>query len=71
MSAHDTARKIVELAALVGQKGTVPALDGAIRVGVKVLDVKQSYGKTRYLVQPLVGLGSAWVENFTLVAETK
>lgn len=30
---------------------------------VKVLDIKESYGRTRYLVQPIAGANKALVEN--------
>ena len=29
----------------------------------KILDIKKSYGNIRYLVQPLHGEGTAWVEK--------
>ena len=30
---------------------------------VKVKDFKNSYGNIRFLVEPVAGTGSAWVEN--------
>lgn len=36
---------------------------GGLIVGVVILDVKQSYGKTRYLVSPVTGKGEVWVES--------
>lgn len=70
MSAHDTARKIVELAAQVGRHGSVNVL-GSCFIAVRVIDVKQSYGKTRFCVTPLMGEGHAWVENVNFYAEPK
>ena len=28
-----------------------------------ILDIKQSYGRTRYLIRPVAGEGEMWVEN--------
>lgn len=36
---------------------------GGLRVDVRIVDVKVSYGRTRYLVTPLSGVGSVWVET--------
>lgn len=36
---------------------------------VKILDVKHVYGKIRYLLEPVAGCGSAWVENGNLVID--
>lgn len=35
----------------------------AFSVMVEVMDVKQAYGNTRYLVQPVNGHGEAWVDK--------
>lgn len=34
-------------------------------VKVEILDFKNSYGRDRWLVEPIEGKGSAWVENLT------
>jgi len=34
---------------------------------VKVLDFKLSYGRERWLVTPVAGLGKVWVENVKFV----
>lgn len=36
---------------------------GSFMVKVKVLDVKMSYGKVRYLITPMSGSGEIWVEQ--------
>lgn len=36
---------------------------GGLEVMVKIIDIKVSYGKTRYLVTPLNGNGQVWVEQ--------
>jgi len=36
---------------------------GSLIVAVVVLDVKQTWGKIRFLVSPEVGKGEMWVEN--------
>jgi len=35
----------------------------AFSVMVEVMDVKQAYGNTRYLVEPIGGHGEAWVDK--------
>lgn len=37
---------------------------GAMKVSVVIHDVKERYGKVRFLVSPLCGKGSIWVESF-------
>lgn len=49
------------LAAMIGQKALV-RMD-AFRVLCKILDAKQVYGCTRYLVSPHGGEGEAWVDS--------
>ena len=49
----------------VGKKGYIVII-GGMMVDVKIKDVKNSYGRTRYLVTPVQGSGEAWVENITL-----
>lgn len=38
-----------------------------LTVAVKVLDIKQSYGKIRYLITPIKGEGETWVEQLTFL----
>ncbi len=33
---------------------------------VRIIDVKQSYGNIRFLVEPVSGCGSAWVQDNNL-----
>ena len=49
----------------VGKKGFV-YLEG-LKVEVKILDVKSSYGKERFLITPVAGGGEVWKEQITLV----
>ncbi len=58
-----------ELAKVIGRTGTTPVFNGTIQMAVRVVDVKQSYGKTRYMIVPTAGSGFAWVENVILHAE--
>lgn len=53
---------VAELAKLIGQEVAVSV--GGLNVNVRITDVKQSYGKTRYLVTPLSGNGAVWVESY-------
>lgn len=44
--------------------GTVRTIKiGSLSIDVKIKDVKNSYGKTRYLVAPLAGHGEQWMES--------
>ena len=38
---------------------------GDLTIDVMVRDFKQSYGKDRWLVEPVAGSGSTWVEKIT------
>jgi adenylyl- and sulfurtransferase ThiI len=54
-----------ELAQYIGKTGTYQIKD--MRIDVEVLDAKVSYGQTRYLITPVSGEGSRWVqENLVL-----
>lgn len=56
-----------ELMKAVGKKGEIEI--GNLKVKVKVLDVKQSYGRSRYLVTPVSGSRETWVEQIVLEAK--
>lgn len=51
----------------VGKKGWIEL--GGLEVGVEVKDVKNTYGRDRYLVSPISGQGEVWVEKVNI--ETK
>lgn len=53
---------MAELTKVIGKTGLLRA-DG-IRVGVEILDVKQAYGRTRYVVSPIAGDGQVTVEDY-------
>lgn len=36
---------------------------GGLEVAVVVMDIKESYGKTRFKVSPVTGRGEIWVES--------
>lgn len=38
------------------------AVDPAVRIEVKILDATTAYGHTRFLIQPVSGLGEKWVD---------
>lgn len=48
----------------MGKKALVSL--GELEVEVKITDVKNSYGKDRFLITPVAGKGSVWVESVTL-----
>lgn len=48
----------------VGRKGTI-ILSG-LTIEVRIEDVKQSYGKIRFLVKPVAGTGNTWMEKVTV-----
>lgn len=42
---------------------------GGLLVAVVILDIKKSYGQTRYLVSPVTGRGEVWIENFIEITD--
>jgi len=58
-----------ELIQAIGKKGLIQI--GGLNVEVKVLDVKQSYGRDRYLVTPIAGNGEVWIECINLYKTQK
>lgn len=54
-----------ELVKMVGRTGTVYAR-GEMSVSVRIVDAKISYGAVRYLIEPIAGRGSAWVNLDTI-----
>ncbi len=49
-------------AAYIGKRATV-TFDGGFAFECTISDVKQSYGNTRYLVTPVAGTGTNWVDS--------
>ena len=47
---------------VIGQTGTLDTNE--LSVSITVLDIKSSYGQTRYLVQPVAGSGEVWVNDY-------
>ena len=43
--------------------------NGTFSTLARVVDMKESYGTTRYLVRPVIGQGEAWVERPRFVDE--
>lgn len=61
MSVKDSAK-------LIGKIGTIKLQNGLL-VEVMITDVKTSYGRTRYLVTPIAGERTAWVEDLKIMKE--
>ena len=40
---------------------------GSILIDVKILEIKISYGRTRYLITPVSGIGEQWVEKLIIL----
>ena len=51
----------LELSKVIGQSGTLRALP-YLTFNVLVLNAKIAYGNVRYLVTPVSGTGSVWVD---------
>lgn len=56
---------IQELAEKIGTRGLIH-MTPDVQVAVEIINVKVSYGRPRYMVRPLQGLGATWVEAFRL-----
>ncbi len=41
-----------------------------LQVRVKIVDVKLSYGQTRFLIQPVAGTGEVWVDQSSVVVDS-
>lgn len=54
-----------EVETYVGKKGLVTL--GGLEVEVKITDVKNVYGKNRFLIVPVAGKGEVWVEKVSLI----
>lgn len=46
----------------IGTIGTIAV--GKLSIEVRCLDVKNSYGNIRYLIEPVAGTGQTWTEHF-------
>lgn len=55
------AQTAVDFTAYLGKRATIYV--GGLHVEVDIINLKQSYGRTRFLVSPVAGSGSVWVEN--------
>lgn len=40
---------------------------GKVKFEVLVKDIKNSYGKTRYLIAPIAGRGEMWTEKVSII----
>jgi len=49
----------LEQSAAIGKQGSI--LIDSIHVEIRILDAKSSYGTVRYLITPVSGTGSQWV----------
>jgi hypothetical protein len=45
----------------IGKQASI--YQGGLTVTVRIMDAKQAYGQTRYLVTPVTGSGSVWVNS--------
>ena len=50
----------LELSKAIGQSGTLRA--NGLDITVRITDAKIAYGNVRYLVTPVSGTGSVWVD---------
>ena len=53
-----------QLATDIGRTGAIRL--GALTVGVQILDTRRAYGNTQWLVTPITGSGSVWVNSVNL-----
>lgn len=56
---------IRELAGKLGKRATYHPPCGGITFEVEVEDVKEQWGRVRYLVRPVAGSGATWTEAIT------
>lgn len=58
-----------ESAALVGKKAVMT--HGTIKINVRILDLKEHFGRVDYLVTPLSGSGQQWSKNIEILAPAR
>lgn len=58
---------VTETASLVGR--TASLQEGALVIGVAILDVRSNWGRTDYLVTPRTGSGKVWVQEYRLTLD--
>ena len=61
--------QVSEVQKYIGRKGKI--YSNGLTILVKIKDIKERWGQTRYLVTPLSGTGEIWVENIRIEEETK
>jgi len=47
----------------VDKQGVCLVLNGKVGIDVTVVDIRSSYGRVEFLVEPVHGQGEAWVES--------
>jgi hypothetical protein len=52
----------LEASKLIGKIGIFTTQEG-FTIDVRINDVKQAYGRTRYLISPVNGTGKVWTET--------
>lgn len=55
------------VAKIIGHRAIIEI--SSLKIEVEVLNYKQSYGKDRWLVQPVAGSGQIWMENIVMAEE--
>lgn len=60
---------VKELKDLIGKRAMWRLKQYGINVGVKILDVRMSYGQIQYFITPIDGTGSRWTENLTEITD--
>jgi hypothetical protein len=56
-----------ELAPKTGKVGTLITGEGSLRIHVRILDSRVSYGRDQYYVTPVAGDGEKWVDALRVV----
>lgn len=55
-----------EMSEMIGRVGELEFTEG-LSVSVRVTDVKSAYGQVRIRIEPVAGVGSAWIAARRLV----
>ena len=59
---------VSQMAKMIGQNGHIFGA-GDMRISVRIVDVKVSYGQVRYQITPLAGDGTAWINVDSIVID--
>jgi hypothetical protein len=62
-------RTSLDMATAIGRRGSMRVRGSSLGFFVDVVDVRERFGQTDYLVTPVAGSGTQWVAAFNVTLE--